>query len=65
MGTHFFQYGDPTFSEMGTLASRMGTQKAHVCKIDRNKLRIVVREKNVWETPVIKKSFILGPQEHF
>ena len=34
MGAHFFQNGD----QMGTLASRMGTQKAHVCKIDRNKL---------------------------
>ena len=30
--------GDPIFSEMGTLASRMGTQKAHVFKIDGNKL---------------------------
>ena len=30
--------GDPIFSEMGTLGSRMGTQKANVCKIDRNKI---------------------------
>ena len=29
---------DPIFSELGTLASRMGTQKAHVCIIDWMKL---------------------------
>ena len=29
--------GDPIFSKMGTLTSKMGTQKAHVFKIDWNK----------------------------
>ena len=38
IGTQVCQNGDPIFSEMGTLASRMGTQKAHVFKIDGNKL---------------------------
>ena len=30
--------GDQILSEMGALASRMGIPKAHVCKIDGNKL---------------------------
>ena len=44
-GPTFFKMGTrwgPKFQwngdQMGTLASRMGTQKAHVCKIDGNKL---------------------------
>ena len=44
-GPLFFKMGTrwgPNFQwngdQMGTLASRMGTQEAHVCKIDRNKL---------------------------
>ena len=53
-GPNFQWNGD----QMGTLASRMGTQKAHVCKIDRNKLIrwniAFIREEKLFFTRTVK-----------
>ena len=64
-GPTFFKMGTrwgPKFQwngdQMGTLASRMGTQEAHVCKIDRNKLIrwniAFIREEKLFFTRTVK-----------